>query len=143
MNIVVDTNVFISALIKDSTTRDLIVRSKHNLLFPEFELEEIMKHKLEIIRKSGLSEREFNILLLRLLNYVRIVPIDIIIGFRSQAFDIIGEIDKDDIIFVATALAFNAVIWSNDKHFEKQRKIKIITTKGMIRKLTNRFLNYS
>ena len=54
MNIVIDTNIFISALIKDGLTRKLIVESEHNLLFPEFELDEIKNHKSYIIKKSGL-----------------------------------------------------------------------------------------
>ncbi len=128
MNIVIDTNVFISALIKDGLTRELIVNSKHNLLFPEFELLEIKKHKFEILEKSGLTEKEFNILLLRLLNYVKIIPSDITINYDKEASDIIGKIDKDDIIFIATALAFNCAIWSDDEHFQKQDRVKVFRT---------------
>ena len=95
MSIVVDTNIFISALIKKGITRDIIVKSKQILLFPEFELEEILSHKQELIEKSRLSEREFNTLLLRMLNYVRIVPTDIVIEYREQAQKIISKIDPD------------------------------------------------
>ena len=132
MNIVVDTNIFISALIKDSLTRKLIINSKNNLLFPKFELEEIEKYKPEIIRKSGLSEREFYILLLKLLNYVKIIPTHISSQYKKKAFKIIGKIDPKDVIFIATALAFNAIIWSDDKHFKKQKVIKILTTKQVM-----------
>ena len=45
MNIVIDTNIFISALIKDGMTRNLIISSKDSLLIPEFEFDEIEKHK--------------------------------------------------------------------------------------------------
>ena len=132
MNLVIDTNIFISALIKDNLVRETIVHSRHNLLFPEFEFEEIRKHKLEIIRKSGLSEKEFDILLLRLINYVKIIPTDIISNYKRQASEIIGKIDQDDSIFVATALAFDCPIWSEDKHFKKQNKIKVYTTKEVL-----------
>lgn len=132
MNIVVDTNIFISALIKDSLTRKLVVESEHNLLFPEFELDEIKKHKSYIIEKSGLSSKELDILLLRLLNYVKIIPTHISLIYRESAFDIIGKIDKEDVIFIATALAFNALIWSDDKHFLKQKVIEVLTTKKML-----------
>jgi predicted nucleic acid-binding protein len=132
MNIVIDTNIFISALIKEGIARQIITKSGHNLLFPEFEFEEIRKHKQEIIQKSGLSEKGFDILLLRLLNYVKIIPVNIIFNYKKQAFEIIGKIDSDDTIFVATALAFNCPIWSEDKHFQKQNKIKILTTKDVI-----------
>ena len=39
-----------------------------------------------------------------------------------------GHIDKDDVIFIATALAFNCPIWSEDKHFQKQNIVKIFKT---------------
>ena len=69
MNIVIDTNIFISALLKDSLTRKLIFKSNHNLLFPEFELEEIENHREELLKKSGLSKEDFYLLLFNLLNH--------------------------------------------------------------------------
>ena len=132
MKLVIDTNIFISALIKDSVIREIIVKSKHILLFPEFEFEEIKNHKQEIMEKSSSSEKEFDILLLRLLNYVKIIPEDIILHYKKQAFEIIGKVDSDDTVFIATALAFNCPIWSEDKHFKQQDKIRIITTKELV-----------
>lgn len=41
MNTVVDTNVFMSALIKDGVTRKILYDSGHVFLFPEFEFDEI------------------------------------------------------------------------------------------------------
>src|SRR3989344_503221 len=133
MNIVIDTNIFISALIKDGMTRNLIISSKDSLLIPEFEFDEIEKHKKEILEKSKLSESELNNLFSNLLKYVAVIETEKVIGYRGEAFEIIGRIDKDDVIFVATALAFNAAIWSEDSDFQKQNKIKILTTKDMIK----------
>lgn len=135
MNIVVDTNVFISALIKDGLTREILLKLKYNFLFPEFEFYELKEHKRELIQKANLPEREFNILLLRLLNYVKIIPTEIIINYKEQAFNIMGSIDKDDVQFIATALAFNCPVWSDDNHFQKQNKVKILTTKDMLNKI--------
>jgi len=131
MNIVIDTNVFISALIKKGITRKIITKSKENLLFPDFELQELHNHKSEIIRKSNLSEKQFYILLLRLLKYVKIIPIDTFIGFKDKAIEIIEHIDRDDVPFIAAALAFDASIWSDDKHFKQQKRIRTFTTKEM------------
>ncbi len=133
MNVVVDTNIFISALIKEGFTRKMLVNSKHNFLFPEFEFEEIYNHKQEIIEKSHLSEIELDILLLRLLKHVRIIPTEMIIKYYKDAKEIMKEIDEDDSIFIATALTFNCPIWSDDKHFQKQNSIKIYTTKDLFK----------
>jgi len=47
--------------------------------------------------------------------------------------EIIGKIDKKDIQFIALALAIkNNKIWSNDKHFEKQKKIQVYKTIDII-----------
>ena len=133
MNIVIDTNIFISALIKDGMTRNLIISSKDSLLIPEFEFDEIEKHKKEILEKSKLSESELNNLFSNLLKYVAVIETEKVIGYRGEAFEIIGRIDKDVVIFVATALACNGMIWSEDSDFQKQNKIKILTTKDMIK----------
>ena len=38
----------------------------------------------------------------------------------------IGNVDIDDVPFIATSLAFdNCPIWSDDKHFKGQDRIKI------------------
>jgi len=132
MNIVVDTNVLISALIKDSITRNLIFYLPYTLLLPELELEEIENHKSEILLKSGLSELELDELLSNLLKYFKIIKTEEVIEYKETAHEIIGHIDEDDVIFFATALAFNCQIWSDDSHFKKQQKIEIITTLEML-----------
>lgn len=132
MNVVVDTNIFVSALIKEGMTRDLIINSQHNLLFPEFEFIEIKRHKEEILKKSGLSEGEFEILLSKLLEYITIIKTIDVLDYKKQADEIMEKIDKDDVIFIATALAFNCQIWSDDVHFQKQKIVKVLTTKDMI-----------
>ncbi|MCK5043986.1 PIN domain-containing protein [Candidatus Pacearchaeota archaeon] len=129
MNIIIDTNIFISALIKDSLTREIIVNSPFHFFIPEGELIEIKKYEKLIIKKSGLSAIELKELIRILLKYMNVVRNDLILEHKNKAKEIMGKIDKDDVIFIATALAKNAVIWSDDKHFQKQKEIKIFTTK--------------
>jgi predicted nucleic acid-binding protein len=133
MNLVIDTNIFMSALIKEGKTREIIFNTDYQLLFPEFEFEEIFDHKEEILKKSKLTEQEFNELMLELLKKVKIIRTKRVSSFRKLARKIIGHIDNDDVIFVATALAFNCPIWSDDFHFQKQDKIEILTTKELLR----------
>jgi predicted nucleic acid-binding protein len=131
MNIVIDTNIFISALIKDSLTREIIVNLDNNFLFPEFELQEIYKYKDEIIKKSGYSEIEFIRLVTLLLNHMKIVSYEEICNYNNEAWEIMSKIDQEDFIFIATALAFDAMIWSDDKHFKMQDRVKYLTTEEM------------
>ena len=47
----------------------------------------------------------------------------------DEANSIIGNIDKNDVVFTATALAVeNDGIWSDDTHFEKQNRVKLRKT---------------
>lgn len=129
---IIDTNVLISALIKKGLTREILTDFNINFIFPEQGLEEIYFYKSEIIRKAKINEREFDVLLLRLLKYIRLIPTEIFVGFREEANKIMNKIDKDDVIFIACALAFDCSIWSDDKHFKKQKEIKVFTTKDIL-----------
>jgi len=131
--LVIDTNIIIAALIKDGLTRKILTNFRINFIFPEYGLDEIYKYKEEIKQKARLDEREFNTLLLRILKYVKLVPLDMIIEFKEDADKIMVDIHKNDSVFIATALAFNCPTWSDDKHFKEQSKIKIYTTKEMMK----------
>ena len=115
--LVIDTNIFVSELIKDGLIREILMNSDINFIFPEFGITEIYKYKADIINKAKINEKEFDILLLRLLRYIRLIPLELILNFRKDA------------VFIATALAFNCPIWIEDKHFKRQNKIKIFNTK--------------
>ena len=134
MQIIIDSNILFSALIKDSLNRKLILKYEGYFLFPSFIFEEIEEHKQELLDKSGMNEEEFDNLLNIILKKVVIVPCEILLPFREKAFELVKNIDEDDVLFVACALAYpNSIIWSDDKHFKKIRDIKVINTKEIIK----------
>lgn len=131
IKVVIDTNVFMSALMKDSLTREIIVNSRYLFLFPEYEFQEIYKYKDDIIKKAGYSEKEFIRLTSLLLNHVRIVSHEEIRNNYDEACKIMNNIDINDAMFIATAIALGAFIWSDDKDFKRQGRVKILTTEDM------------
>lgn len=132
MKIILDTNILISALIKDSITRRIIVDSEWEFYYPETSLHEIRKYKDLILKKSGLTDIEFIKLFNRLFNYIKLIPEEVINLKLEEAYKELGKIDPDDVVFLATALSLdNSVIWSDDAHFDKQDKVKIIKTKNI------------
>lgn len=136
MNLVIDANILIAALLKDSKMRKLIVNSPHKLLVPEVHFQEIEEHKKELLEKSDLSEEEFDILLSKLSNYFTIIKNENILPFLKEAKDLIGNIDKDDVPIIAASLAYDCCpIWTDDKHFQQQKRIKIWKTEDIIRAL--------
>ena len=129
MRVILDTNILFSALIKDSTTRKLILEFEGIFLFPEYIFEEAEKHKDEIFRKSGMSADEFNKLLALILRKVTIVPSEALEPYRQEANDIAKNIDVNDTLFIACALAYRgSAIWSNDSRLKKQSRIDVINT---------------
>lgn len=132
MKLVIDTNIFISALIKrEGLTRNIMLNSDNYFFFPEYEFQEIYKYKDDILKKSEYSEAEFIVAMAALLNNIHIISYEEIRSSYDEACNIMNSIDSGDTIFIATALAFDALIWSDDQHFKKQNRIKCLTTEDM------------
>jgi len=133
MKFVIDTNIFLSALIKDGLTREIITNSPFNLFIPEQELIEIKRYEELIINKSSLNKEDLRDLIRKLLKYITILRNEKISKYKCKADEIMREIDNDDVPFIAAALSLNCPIWSEDKHFKKQKIIKVSTTKEILR----------
>ncbi|MBI4439472.1 PIN domain-containing protein [Candidatus Woesearchaeota archaeon] len=133
MKVVIDTNILISALIKDSITRRLIVKSGFQFNYPEMSFHELRKHKSLVLDKSGMSEVEYMDVLNDLLSYVNVIPDEAVTQTLEEAAKLMGKIDPDDVVFLAAALTLDAAIWSDDAHFDRQKRIKIFKTKEMAR----------
>lgn len=133
MILILDSNILISALIKDSKTREIIVKADQRFLIPEMVIEEVRKYKNLIIEKSGMGEEEYNQLLEKLLSYIELIPTELIEKNIEEALKIMRDIDKKDTVFIAATLSYSdSKIWSDDGHFEKQNKITVFKTKDII-----------
>lgn len=136
MILILNTSILISSLIKDSVTRQILLLPSMKFYLPEYALEEIEAHKMKISRLSRLSTDEIDILLNLLLENISIIPSQTIQPYLSEAEVMIGRIDPNDIPFLALALATeNDGIWSNDRHFEAIKQIKIWKTSDLLKYL--------
>jgi predicted nucleic acid-binding protein len=134
MILVVDANVMISALLRDSKTREILMLSGITLYSPDTLIESIEKYKEEFIEKSGLSKEEFDNLLNLLLERVSIVKKEEYESKLDEANRVIGHIDIEDVAYIALALSTkNARIWSDDEHFQKQDEVKIFRTEDVVK----------
>ena len=128
----VDTNRIIAALVRDGSSREVITKN-HTFITTDFSIEEINKHKKEILDKSGMDEPSFDLLIALLFYNIEIVPYSEYKEHIKEARDLMKERDIKDIPFLALALAKKADgIWSDDRDFESQNKIKIFKTKDLI-----------
>jgi predicted nucleic acid-binding protein len=133
MKIVLDTNVLISALIKDSFTRSVLFYSGFNFYYPEISLKEINKYKKLILKKSGLSKNKFDELFSSLLKKINVVPSSFFEDSIGKSKKVMEKIDVKDTVFVALALRLDAVVWSDDLHFDKQNLVKNIKSNEVVK----------
>jgi predicted nucleic acid-binding protein len=135
MRLVVDANRLFAALIKDSTTRRIVIEEHHNLYVPEFILEELFKHTKEIQAKTGLTE---NLIRKKIDELFVLGEISIITSAETRPF--LGEAqricpDKKDVPYFALALKLRCPIWSEDKELKKQERISVLSTKELLDKI--------
>jgi predicted nucleic acid-binding protein len=104
------------------------------LLTPKFTLEELKGNRKEILTKTRLSGTAFESLLSIIMSNLYVVDDSIIKYKLEEAKRIMDKIDKNDTPFIALALAIaNDGIWTDDKHFERQNRIKVWKTSDLIR----------
>ena len=141
MSVVIDTNIILSSLIKDSITREIIIKSGLNFYYPEISFHEVEKYAGIVIRKSGMTKKEYGRVLNVLMDKINLVSEKQFTQRLKEADRILGKIDKDDVVFLACALALNIGIWSDDKDFQKQKKVGIFTTRDMINRFFKKKFN--
>lgn len=132
MKLIVDTNVLMSALIRNSSARRILVHLQAEFIGLNFANEETNKHLDLILRKSKLSKSEFEHLFSFIKSRITYVSDSVVNSKLSEARSVMDSIDPDDAPFLAAALATGACIWSEDKHFQKQKKVKTYTTKELL-----------
>lgn len=136
MKLIIDANILFSALIKEGTTRHILLFSEHEFFMPEYALEEFEKHFQEIKKKTNLNGEKLNELINELIKHseIKIILLNEFEKHKKSAEEI--SPDFNDSAYIALAIHLKCAIWSNDKLLKNQNKIKIISTKELI-KLTS------
>ncbi len=131
MELVIDANEVMSSLISSSgKTAEIIFSDTLKLLAPEYILDEIHKHKEEIIKKSGLSKEELDILLSLIFSHIELIPFSQFENFQEKASKFCP--DPNDTEYFALALKIGCPIWSEDKALKRQDKVKVLTTSEIL-----------
>jgi predicted nucleic acid-binding protein len=134
MKIVIDTNILMSALIKDSVTRKIIIDSELDFCYPKISLNELRKHEKLILNKSKLKKAEYEELLKNLLDKIIVIPDEFFFDKIEKASKIMKHIDPDDVVFLALAFSYDIPVWSDDNDFKKQKEIEVFTTSEFMKK---------
>jgi predicted nucleic acid-binding protein len=137
---VIDTNILMSALIKDTNFSVKLLKSEFlDLYYPEDGLSEIEYFRDYIISKRERTSqiKSFDYALKFILEYVHVIPPELYSSSFKFAYDIMKYIDEKDTPFLALALQLKCPVWSNDKHFKKQSIAEVYTTVNISRLLRN------
>ncbi|MBS1262952.1 MAG: hypothetical protein MAG715_00117 [Methanonatronarchaeales archaeon] len=126
IEIVVDANVFISALIGGST-RDLLFDSRFGFMTTEFTVGEVEKYVPEIAEKAGVSEELVE-------EMFGLIPLDVVGRERygdamERASKMVADIDEKDVDILALALERDSYLWSDDRDFDDVEFDRILKTK--------------
>jgi predicted nucleic acid-binding protein len=126
MKLVVDANVVMAALAKPSITREILLYPYIDYYSPSYLLEEIKEHGEEIANKAGKGYKEALSTIMKKLIVVRYESYK---DKMDEANTVIGHIDKDDVQYIALALALGADgIWSYDEGMKKQNVVEVFST---------------
>ena len=136
MRIVLDTNIILKALIKNSRVRGILLNPRHQFYVPEYAVEETRKHILVVKEKTGLSESEIERVFDVLLSNLRVIPPKRVMRRFEEAQSIMRSIDTKDAPFVAAALSIASDgIWSDDVHLKRQSRVRVWNTREMVQLL--------
>ena len=136
MRIIIDANILFAALIKESTTRKIFFHPMFEFFAPDFIFDEINKNLKTVMEKTGMSEREIQTMLDLLKDNIFTFSFSFYKKNLREAKRIIGGYDKKDIPYIALALSMGIEgiegIWTNDRHFLKQKNIRVWKTKELL-----------
>jgi predicted nucleic acid-binding protein len=133
MNLVIDANILLAALINPcGTTHKIIFDDSISLFAPEFLFEEFLTYKELIVKKSGLKPQEIEQAARILKSRINIVPQKHFEKERDKAK--LFTPDQDDVEYLGLALFLLCPLWSNNKALKKQTFVKIISTREVIQK---------
>lgn len=80
-----------------------------------------------------MGENEYEKIISKLMEYVVLISTEKTMEHLDEAKEIMQHVDHDDVVFIASALCYtDSLIWSDDKHFEKQNRIKVLKTIDLV-----------
>lgn len=132
LKLVVNTNRLIAALIRESTSRQILYHMDADFIGVQASMKEIEKYKGEILEKAKINEEEFQRILERICSRIIFLNEELVKLHVPEANEIMGQIDVGDVVFIAAALATSADVWSDDNHFYMQKRIKARKTKDLV-----------
>lgn len=130
MDLVIDANILFAIMIKKGITEKILLSNEIHLYAPEYLFIEFKKHEKEILEITKRTGYDFQKLMEILERRIEIIPIIEFKKYVNEAESLLE--DKNDAAYLAVCLAKKMPLWSNDKGFKKQNKVRIYNTQELI-----------
>ena len=126
MQIVIDTNVILSMLIRPGKPIDTFFNQRLQICAPALLFSEFENNKDDALEKTRLEAEEFELLYNILKANTAVIQEEDFLLFRERAKEICP--DPKDIVFFALAVYLKCPIWSNEKKLKKQDVVTVYAT---------------
>ncbi len=135
MRLVLDTNVLLSAVMRDGFTRALLIHPEVELVMPEYALDEVDRHLPAIAERMGVPVGTARLTLAHLLSNVQTVPREDYAQEMRRADEALKDLDPDDAPFLALALSTGEPLWTQDKVLLAGRQVPTVSTPELAKRL--------
>lgn len=113
-----------------------MLKKECKFICPPYTIDELLNDKEKIKKYAGIDEFEFSYLFRLLNKELDKMPIEEYEEFLLKAKDISPH-EKDNVYF-ALALSLSIPIWSDEKSFKNQSKVKVYSTGELLEIVTNK-----
>lgn len=126
-----DANVLIAALMRDSTTRRLLVLGGHEIHVPDFVFEEIEGHWDELSSRTGLTPDAFREVLGIMRAHLAGHHVDEYTHHLEAAIRVLANRDVKDVPYVALALRTDG-LWTQDRGLVSMEGVPVVRTVDLV-----------
>jgi predicted nucleic acid-binding protein len=133
MRLVIDANIVVAALLKDATTREVLLKENIELFAPEclsIEIKDLLANT-RIRKRIKLKDKDLNDLTSAVLSRITFFPEKSFISSIKQSISLVTHIE--DAPYIALSLALKIPLWSNDSELKEQSLVKIFTTHELLK----------
>lgn len=136
--LVADANILFSFFRHDSSRRYLteeLLNRGCGLVSPDFVLKELLNDKQKVMRFADIDELEFSFLYSILTEEIKVFPESEYGKFLPEAHKISPHDSAKDDPYFALALSKNIPLWSDEKAFKRQSKVKVYSTSELLKEI--------
>ena len=134
MRVVVDANVLLAALLKNSATRELIQHAPLEMYAPAWLWNETARNMPALAKRSGVQQAVLTTLSDRLLQRIQPVPEAALATHAREALRRCRKSGVRDAPYVACCLTVDAALWSHDRRLLDEAGVKTVGTHELIKR---------